>query len=60
VEECFRTVTVIDFEYEVCDGDLPNVLCMVAYVLDELTGRQFSRINLFHMKQSCIQVRTGI
>ena len=35
VEDCFRTVTVIDFEYEVGDGDLPNVLCMVAYVLDE-------------------------
>jgi DNA polymerase-1 len=35
VENCFRTVTVIDFEYEVGDGDLPNVLCMVAYVLDE-------------------------
>ena len=35
VENCFRTVTVVDFEYEVGDGDLPNVLCMVAYVLDE-------------------------
>jgi hypothetical protein len=31
----FRTVTVIDFEYEVDDGDLPYVLCMVAYVHDE-------------------------
>ena len=30
----FRTVTVIDFEYEVATGGLPNVLCMVAYVLD--------------------------
>jgi DNA polymerase I len=30
------TQTVVcDFEYEVADGDLPNVLCMVAYVLDE-------------------------
>ena len=35
VEGCFRSVAVIDFEYEVGDGDLPNVLCMVAYVLDE-------------------------
>jgi hypothetical protein len=35
VENCFRTVTVVDFEYEVADGDLPNVLCMVAYVLNE-------------------------
>ena len=35
VENCFRTVTVVDFEYEIDDGDLPNVLCMVAYVLDE-------------------------
>ena len=35
VENCFRTVTVVDFEYEVDDGDLPNVLCMVAYMLDE-------------------------
>jgi DNA polymerase I len=26
---------VVDFEYEVDDGDLPRVLCMVAYVLDE-------------------------
>ena len=31
----FKTVVVCDFEYEVADGDLPNVLCMVAYVLDE-------------------------
>ena len=23
-----------DFEYEIADGDLPRVLCMVAYVLD--------------------------
>jgi hypothetical protein len=30
----FDTVVVADFEYEVSDGDLPNVLCMVAYVLD--------------------------
>jgi DNA polymerase-1 len=31
----FGSVVVCDFEYEVADGDLPNVLCMVAYVLDE-------------------------
>ena len=35
VENSFRTVTVVDFEYEVGDGDIPNVLCMVAYMLDE-------------------------
>ena len=38
----FTTVVVCDFEYEVAggdanliQGDLPNVLCMVAYVLDQ-------------------------
>jgi hypothetical protein len=31
----FTNVVVVDFEYEVADGDLPNVLCMVARVLDE-------------------------
>ena len=31
----FSWVVVCDFEYEVADGGLPNVLCMVAYVLDE-------------------------
>jgi hypothetical protein len=31
----FGSVVVCDFEYEVAPGDLPNVLCMVAYVLDE-------------------------
>ena len=31
----FHSVVVCDFEYEVTDGDLPNVLCMVAYTLDE-------------------------
>lgn len=30
----FRTIVVIDFEYEVDDGDLPIVLCMVAYIHD--------------------------
>ena len=34
VEDCFRTIVVVDFEYEIDDGDLPHVLCMVAYVLD--------------------------
>ena len=31
----FRSVVVCDFEYEVAPGNLPHVLCMVAYVLDE-------------------------
>ena len=31
----FTQVVVCDFEYEVAPGDLPNVLCMVAHVLDE-------------------------
>jgi DNA polymerase-1 len=31
----FRQVVVADFEYEVSDGDLPNPLCMVGYVLGE-------------------------
>jgi DNA polymerase I len=30
----FTAVVVCDFEYEIADGDLPNVLCMVAHVLD--------------------------
>ena len=34
VENCFRTIIVVDFEYEIDDGGLPHVLCMVAYVLD--------------------------
>jgi hypothetical protein len=33
--DCFRSITVVDFEYEVDDGDLPRVLCMVAYHLDQ-------------------------
>ena len=40
----FTTVVVCDFEYEVADGELPNVLCMVAYVLDE---------NLRHVRTIC-------
>ena len=31
----FGTIVVCDFEYEVASGSMPNVLCMVAYVLDE-------------------------
>ena len=31
----FTTTAVFDFEYEVKDGELPNVLCLVAYILDE-------------------------
>jgi hypothetical protein len=29
----FRRIIVLDFEYEIEDGGLPNVLCLVAYVL---------------------------
>jgi len=35
VSNNFGTIVVCDFEYEVADGELPSVLCMVAYVLDE-------------------------
>jgi DNA polymerase I len=35
VSAWFGSVVVVDFEYEVDDGDLPRVLCMVAFVLDE-------------------------
>jgi hypothetical protein len=31
----FKTIVVCDFEYEAADGELPQVLCMVAHVLDE-------------------------
>ena len=31
----FTTIIVCDFEYEVKDDGLPNVLCMVVYVLNE-------------------------
>ena len=31
---CFRNYVVHDFEYEIEDGWLPNVLCLVAYLLD--------------------------
>jgi DNA polymerase-1 len=30
----FEQVVVVDFEYEIEDGGLPDVLCMVAYVLN--------------------------
>ena len=30
----FRRIVVLDFEYEIEDGGLPNVLCLVAYLLD--------------------------
>jgi DNA polymerase-1 len=30
----FRNVVVGDFEYEIDDGDLPRVLCLVVYILD--------------------------
>jgi hypothetical protein len=35
VSENFGTVVVCDFEYESAPSELPDVLCMVAYVLDE-------------------------
>ena len=31
----FGRIVVADFEYEVGDDELPNVLCLVAYELDE-------------------------
>jgi DNA polymerase I len=31
----FTNIVVADFEYEVSDGDLPNVLCMVVHLLDQ-------------------------
>ena len=34
MSEHFTTVIVCDFEYEIADGELPDVLCMVAHVLD--------------------------
>ena len=35
----FATINVCGFEYEAADGDLPNVLCMVVYVLDSYLRR---------------------
>jgi DNA polymerase I len=35
LSENFKNAIVCDFEYEVADGDLPNVLCMIVHVLDE-------------------------
>jgi DNA polymerase I len=35
VSKNFTTINVVDFEYEIDDGDLPRVLCMVVYVLNE-------------------------
>jgi hypothetical protein len=35
VTKHFTTIAVFDFEYEVEDGELPDVLCLVAYILDE-------------------------
>jgi DNA polymerase I len=35
MKENFGTVTVLDFEYEIDANLLPNVLCMVAHVLNE-------------------------
>jgi hypothetical protein len=44
--DCFRSVTVVDFEYEIDGGGLPRVLCMVAYVLDQ-NLRHIRTIRLF-------------
>jgi hypothetical protein len=35
LRRAFRNVIVLDFEYEIEDGGLPRVLCMVSYMLDE-------------------------
>jgi DNA polymerase I len=36
----FATIVVCDFEYEdIHPGDLPDVLCMVSYILDERLSR---------------------
>lgn len=32
--QLFRRIIVLDFEYEIEDGGLPHVLCLVAYILD--------------------------
>lgn len=46
MKEHFSQTVVFDFEYEVAVGGLPNVLCMVAYVLDEHL-RHVSTIHLW-------------
>jgi hypothetical protein len=35
LRKCFRRTVVIDFEFTIEDGGLPNVLCLVVYILDE-------------------------
>jgi DNA polymerase family A len=35
VSKNFTPINVVDFEYEIEDGGLPNVLCMVVHVLNE-------------------------
>jgi hypothetical protein len=35
VSKNFTAIAVVDFEYEIDDGNLPHVLCMTAYVLNE-------------------------
>jgi hypothetical protein len=35
VTDVFDVLHVVDFEYEIEDGGLPNPLCMVVYVLDQ-------------------------
>jgi DNA polymerase I len=34
VRKLFTTINVVDSEYEIDDGGLPRILCMVVYVLD--------------------------
>jgi hypothetical protein len=43
----FGRIVVADFEYEVGDDELPNVLCLVAYELDEHL-RHVRTIRLWH------------
>lgn len=33
-KRCFRHYVILDFEYEIEDGGLPHVLCLVTYILD--------------------------
>lgn len=37
----FENIVVADFEYEVGEGELPDVLCMVAHVLDKSPARAY-------------------
>ena len=52
----FRSITVVDFEYEIDDGELPRVLCMVAYVHDE----NFKHVRTVRMWRGDIRCNTSI